>query len=372
MIVFNCTTNIVGGAVQNAVNFIRELHSDEEKVANYYFFLSYEVYNQVEGFIDKNKVSVFRTPARSFTARYKIKKKAQELKPQVIYTSAGPAYVNFESYHIMGCSNPYILGANKYAKALIGNPLKKFSRWLHTKYQKFYISKANAFICQTHASKNAMEKIGIPEGKIFVVYNSISKEFLDYYNESKNFIPNKHNSKVKVIIPSAYYKHKDLERIAKLSEVVNDRSSIRIDFFLTINPNDFERVSSVPVNRNYIHNLGPYKHSDALKLFLSYDIVLQPSVLEVFSTTYIEAMAARMPLLVPKLDFTQDICGDAAYYYDVNSEQDFVEKIIHIASNSHDSKKYESGRCKKLSIYGSQKDRFSKITSIIEGVPDDV
>ena len=41
--VFNCSTNIVGGAVQNSVNFIKNIR-DSANLEYWHFILSYPVY----------------------------------------------------------------------------------------------------------------------------------------------------------------------------------------------------------------------------------------------------------------------------------------------------------------------------------------
>ncbi|MFQ5806590.1 MAG: glycosyltransferase, partial [Phycisphaerae bacterium] len=49
-----------------------------------------------------------------------------------------------------------------------------------------------------------------------------------------------------------------------------------------------------------------FTHSQALIL---------PTLLESFSSTYLEAMQFRCPILTSDLDFARDICGSAAHYF---------------------------------------------------------
>lgn len=364
MIIFNCTTNVIGGAVQNAVNFIKEIHKGCAE-SEYYFFLSHAVYNQVKDIVNKDRMSVFESPAKNLYSRYLIRRKAKEINAVLIYTSAGPAYVNFNSYHIMGCSNPYILGANEYALNIQVGIVGRFFRKIHSYYQRNKILKADHYICQTNASKESMIKLGVESKDISVIYNSISESFLCFY-ESGNYEQAKAKSTIKVFIPTAYYKHKDIDRVISLAGNINQASKVRIEFYLTIKPDIFDLIIEKYGIDDYVYNIGEFAHSEALELYLSHDIILQPSVLEVFSTSYIEAMASMKPLLVPDLDFSRDVCGASAFYYDVSSNESLIENIIFLAENRHvvELNHYEIES--KLSLYGSQEERMSKILAIIE------
>ena len=56
-----------------------------------------------------------------------------------------------------------------------------------------------------------------------------------------------------------------------------------------------------------------------MRIYNESSIVLQPSLLEVFSATYIESMYLGCPLVVPDTRFAREICKDGAKYYPTNN-----------------------------------------------------
>lgn len=364
MNVFNCSTNIVGGAVQNSVNFVKELVANEI-VDDWYFILSHEVHQQVKDILSKN-YSVFESPARNFRARKNIFKLVDSISPDLVYTSAGPAYIDFKCLHIMGCSNPYILGATKRAIELLGGRRARVKRYLLTFYQRFYIRKADYWIVQTDSSVNGLTNLGCEFNRISVIHNALASSFFD-------FIPlniDGRSSKSKVLIPSAYYKHKDLDRVPAICLEYLKRYGDDITFTFTISDSDFSNIigkAKLNGTARHMKNIGPFMHSEALSIYQCYDLILQPSVLEVFSTTYLEAMAVGKPLVVPKLSFSVDICGQYANYYDVNDIANCAD-IIHDSLVNFGLLSKDSIRGNILNKYGTQADRFHKIIDLINEI----
>lgn len=372
--IFNCSTNNSGGAIQNAVNFIKvseEIYKDTHLI---YYILSAAVYEQVKNLLNQSRFIVVNiSPARSLKARKKIKKFTDRINPDIIYTSAGPAYVDFQQLHIMGCSNPYVLGAPKEALKYLGGFLKIFKRYLHTLYQKFYIKKADFWIVQTENSKKQLCKL-VDNKRIFVVSNSISQYFMKASRDTGNYndvkLESQKSSLVKILIPSAYYKHKALEKVPAIIADVKSKIDIDIQVTFTINDESWpiiQKQAKIAGVEELVMNHGAYRADEAVDLFLEHDVILQPSVLEVFSTSYIEAIALKKPLVVPLLDFAEGICENYAYYYNPNDLKSYTKAIIEAIFMSEFGNKVRRSE-EILSKYGSQVDRVKKIIGVLESV----
>lgn len=148
VVVFNCSTNVVGGGIQNSVNFIKQVLNHDFGMA-WFFILSPQVHEQVKELVKEGCFHVAqKSPASSLSSRKKIRTIVENISPLLVYTSAGPAYISFPCHHIMGCSNPYILGASDYAYHLYGGMFEQLNRRLKTVYQRMYIKKADAWIVQ--------------------------------------------------------------------------------------------------------------------------------------------------------------------------------------------------------------------------------
>jgi hypothetical protein len=368
MNVFNCSTNIVGGAVQNAVNFIKEI-VDNGCVDDWYFILSNEVYLQVKDIININ-FSVFESPARNFRIRNDIFKLVEDISPRLVYTSAGPAYIDFKCIHIMGCSNPYVLGATKRAIKLLGGKRARLKRYLLTLYQRFYIRKADYWIVQTVNSVEGLRSLGCDVKRISVVNNALASSFYDLAPLSIE----RESSKRNVLIPSAYYNHKDLDRVPIICSEYFKRFGRDITFTFTMNDSDFDniiKIAKVEGTVENIKNIGPFKHSEALSIYQRYDLIFQPSVLEVFSTTYLEAIAIFKPLVVPRLNFAIDICGDYASYYNVDDVADCAA-VINSSLVDFNFTSKDVFRTRILKKYGTQRERFNKMINLINEIKSNV
>lgn len=362
MFFFNCSTNIIGGAVQNAVNFIKELALIDD-FESWGFILSHEVYTQVRQTVVNSKILVIGSPSKSLSNRRVIERFLVENDACLVYTSAGPAYIDIKCLHIMGCSNPYILGPSQYANQLIGNRRKRLKRYLTTLYQTHSIQKADIWITQTEYSKTQLENI-IKNSNVYVVHNALSESFSNHNPISKKILNNKI---IRCLVPTAYYKHKDLERIPNIAKSLK-KDFPNLKFFLTLSDSSFEHIYKLALKHkveSMLVNLGPYNHDQALKIYTDSDLILQPSALEVFSTSYIEAIATGRPLVVPSLPFAKDICGNYPYYYDINCNKSYTSAIANAISYK-DFNQRISLRHSILSKYSNQKERTEKILKIIK------
>ena len=366
MFIFNCTTNVTGGAVQNSVNFIHQaLLSSECK--KWVFVVNKKIYSQLDLDLEESKqFKIFESPAKSIKARREISNYISSKPNWMVYTSAGPAYLSIKNYHVVGCSNPYILGIDKEVNIRFFLGLQYLKRELLTIYQRKAIQSADAYIFQTKHSQDNFFKYAVKKDikKSIVVPNAISTDFKKHAD--LNFIPSSLYCKnvISVLVPSAYYKHKCLETIPYLILILNKHyPEFKFIFYLTITDLDFaliKRQNNFNVVSNQIINLGPYSHSDAINLYRKMDAIFQPSLIEVFSTTYIEAISMGMPLIVPDIPFTRDICYGYPNYYDFNNLEDcaraFSPKVI------FDNKIRDRSILDK---YGTQRDRFIKIQNYL-------
>ncbi|HGY3149218.1 TPA: glycosyltransferase [Morganella morganii] len=376
-IIFNCSTNTVGGAVQNAVNFIREIYNHYQNNYSWYFIISKPVAEQLSDIIiNLNYYVSEKTPAHSYYQRKTIEGIINKIKPSLVYTSAGPAYLNISSLHLMGCSNPYILGVDKNIRnILFTNPISRLKRDILTFYQRKHIKKASMYIAQTEYSKEQLQSI-TQNKNIYLIYNSISEDFFNYYYDSKlnadNFAPlPSNNRRIKILIPSSYYKHKNIEIIPSIIKRIKYKYNIDVNVTLTIKNCDFERyIKDIAQKNNVtdnITNIGPYNHAAALSLYLDHDIILQPSMVEVFSTSYIETIAVNKPLVAPNIEFVKSIVSDYPLYYAYSNIDECIDNIYLAYSNllSFHDKHSQNDYINK---YGSQSERTGNIINLIDTI----
>ncbi len=88
-----------------------------------------------------------------------------------------------------------------------------------------------------------------------------------------------------------------------------------------------------------------------------------PSLLETFSTSYLEAIAARKPLVVANTKFSKEICGEYANYYSPTDVDDAYSVLLNVISIDMVIEASQSDPI--LSRYGTQEERYETIKSIL-------
>jgi glycosyltransferase involved in cell wall biosynthesis len=66
----------------------------------------------------------------------------------------------------------------------------------------------------------------------------------------------------------------------------------------------------------YLINVGQVDRSHVAALFEQCDALLLPTLLESYGLPFVEAMFNKRTIITSDFDFTRDVCGDAAYYFD--------------------------------------------------------
>jgi glycosyltransferase involved in cell wall biosynthesis len=109
--------------------------------------------------------------------------------------------------------------------------------------------------------------------------------------------------------------------------------------FLTISPDQhpnveklLTKIERLNLNSSLV-NLGHIPYESIGAHFRNVDGMLMPSLLESFSTTYVEAMATSLPILTSDFDFARASCGNAATYFDPFSTDSIKNSIIEFRDN---------------------------------------
>lgn len=126
---------------------------------------------------------------------------------------------------------------------------------------------------------------------------------------------------LRVLILTRYYAHKNLERVVEAFARFPDELR-GITCVLTIAPEQHPRAAELLRSirarglEDRIVNVGPVAQEDLAALYGACDALLHPTLLESFSSAYLEAMHFGLPIATSDLDFAREVCGDAAAYFD--------------------------------------------------------
>lgn len=367
IILFNCTTNIIGGGVKNAAYFIKNALNDN--TINWYFSVSKNVNDLLVSWgLNHERVYLISPyPSKSRQSKLKLLKLIKTHNISAVYTMAGPAYVRFPVPHIMGISNAYITHSTLQALFFYNSPWGIIKRILLSGYQLYHATKADFWFFQTEISRNGFcKRTGVSRFKTKIIPNAIQTAscFFDEKNEG-----NKINEIFKIFSPSADHRHRGIQYIPKIAKALSvNFPEFPFKFYITLPETSklwasIKREAAFLGTSKYIENLGPFNFNDIYKLYSSCSIVFIPSILETFSSNYLEAMVYKKPLVVNNKSFARDICGNAAIYVNPNSSNECAEIFFRLSQDESLRKGLIVNGIKTASVYPDQKERYSMIVN---------
>ncbi|MDE6339667.1 MAG: glycosyltransferase, partial [Muribaculaceae bacterium] len=164
---------------------------------------------------------------------------------------------------------------------------------------------------------------------------------------------------------TASYPHKNLEIALKtLDELHNLEFEKNVRFVFTIKQNQFPNIPD-RYKENFVF-LGPVTINQCPPIYTQVDIMFQPSLLECFSATYVEAMKMGTPIITTDLGFAHSLCGDAALYYSALDPKDLAQQIIRLGRDKKLADKLINLGKSQLEKFASAQTRFNKLISILD------
>ncbi|MCK0152814.1 glycosyltransferase [Alcanivorax sp. S6407] len=370
-ILFNCLVNVKGGAIQNAANFVAHALNDSSN--QFQFLISPQVMAVLDGWgVSDPAIHVLDHPLKSKSVRVSIAAIEREFCPDVVYSMAGPTYFRFSSPHVLGISDGFITHATRdiffKGRSLTDGAVFYLKTLLKRLYSRF---EGDYFIFQTDsARKGYCSSLCVPAKKSAVVANAIGKSFLAGFQGKGSVIS---SDVVRILCPAADYPHKNLDLLFPVCDLLSEGGAgggdVQVRFVVTVDKRsglarrieqtDFSSMSADIVN------IGPYSYDSAPEIYRESEIVFMPTLLETFSTSYLEALAAKKVLLCSDRDFARDVCEDAAYYFDPNSPEDAVNVIHGVLEGRYAFDESKAERV--INKYGDFSIRYFNLLDTIRG-----
>ena len=378
-ILFNATTAIKGGALHLSTMLIREALQDRHE-HQWCFAISSVVARELEGLLAQETTSwkVFdRSPARSTSHRRDLARLETEFQPDAVLTPYGPAYVRFTAPHLLGVAVPWVTHPSLIAYRTLDFPHEWIKRLLVDKHKSIWYRRASAWWVETECARQGlMRRLGLPGDWIGVIPNTCAAQ----YRQCATRRPFPDSAReIKLLYFTAPYKHKNLNMVPRVAKVLVDRQpNLRFRMVTTL-PEDhvvFRRMMKLARSLGVterIDNRGPIRVADGPRLYQECDICFMPTVLEVFSATYPEAMAMGLPIVTSDLGFARDICGKAASFFLANQPTSAADAILGLLeSPSQWNELVEEGK-HVLSALPTPPQKFGRYTSLlsdlVEGRP---
>jgi glycosyltransferase involved in cell wall biosynthesis len=367
-VVVNATPLVMGGALQACASFIIQAVNNNVGI-KWHFLVSTQVMNELLDFdicVNHENFQQFDcSPANDTSSRRKLLAAVNTIKPDVVFTFFGPAYVDFTCPHLMGVADGWITHSSFLAIKNKGGLLAVSKLILLFFYKRYWYKKADHWVVEADcAKKGVMNRFGICEKDIDVVSNSCGDHYKCYSGASSK------SEVVKLLTLSSYYRHKNLELIPDVAYELKKHIS-NFEFIITIQKGTaderriIDKASRLGV-QDHIINVGPVSVKDGPKLYSDSHLVFMPSLLETFSAIYPEAMAMKRPIVTTNLKFATDICHDSALYFEPLDPHDAALKIYNLVSDPDLYSDLVSRGVERLASFPDQNSKFSAYVNVIK------
>ena len=145
----------------------------------------------------------------------------------------------------------------------------------------------------------------------------VSKEAFDYYTSlgynvfqvpnaiNLNHLPQDEDRRFKkqIIFVGRISKEKGIKTILDLSKKLSND----IDLLVVGSGPESEKIKKLSETRNNVHYLGYQTHENSIKLIRGSDILIQPSLHEGISTTILESMACKIPVITTNIGGNKEL-----------------------------------------------------------------
>jgi len=365
-ILIDCSNLKVGGGIQVALSFLydlREMKNPESLVVlmspqfaqsldqedfgqNFYFFV-----------LDKKYYGNLYRRGKA------VKKLERHIKPDAIFTVFGPSYHKSNFPKVVGFAMPHYIYEDSPFFDLI--PIfKKIGIYFRKKIRiGCFQHNSNYLIFETEDARNIFcKKYNYKIENTVVVPNCLNQVFL--YEEKwgkRNFDFQAENI---ILCLSANYKHKNLDILPDVIDHL--RNDFNFRNFKFVVSQSREELDFGDEYDSFIEYIGKVPLDELPALYQSVDLLFMPTLLEIFSTTYLEAMFMEVPIVTSDLSFAKDVCASGALYFDPMKASDCSESIFKVLTDKELSKKLVKEGQTNLKRFGNSMGRTKKYLEIIE------
>ena len=363
-ILVNGTTLVIGGGIQVGITFVEFAFKSYLDKFEFLFVVSKQIYDTLSPSIqtEKNVIAFNVSPAAIFKGketRKSIKKLERDFQPDLVYSIGFPSYIRFKSSEVGRYTNGWEINPPPLPWHTV--ELKRKPKiYLGIKYRLLWARNATFFETQTKAAKlGIIKKLGVGNDKVKVIPNSPNPIFTNI-DEPFHF---DQSQTIKIFCLSAAYKHKNLEIIPEVAHYLKTKYSIKTEFVLTLPKGNsiLEFIESKAEDldvEDSIVNVGKINLTTCLEWYKNTHIVFMPTLFEIFSATYVEAMAMRRPIIATDLEFATGVCGNAALYYKSNSAEAAADVIAQLILDKDLQSKLINNGIERLAYYPNPDEKY--------------
>lgn len=364
-IIIDNSNLIVGGGIQVGTSFLNDLNALN---LNFKFHVIQSV-NSAKA-VDTSKFSsnfffydLNDKSAKSIWQRKKEVKNIEEsIQPDVIFTVFGPSYHKSNFPKVVGFAIPFMIYKDSPFFSKICFIEKMKYKALAFIKKRAFLRNSNALVFETANAQQVFSKYTNKKHELYTVSNTLNEIFSKHDQWENLEIQNK--SKFNIIYLTSNYPHKNIQIIPNVIDVLIEKYKLSdFKFLITVTREEV----NFPVKYNqYVEYLGKVPLNKIPALYKQSHLAFIPTLLEVFSATYLEAMYMNLPIVASDMPFSRDICADAALFSKPTDAEDYAEAIYRLYMDVDlKNEKIKLGS-ENLKRFGTSMDRTMKYIKIIQ------
>ncbi len=354
----------VGGGVQVAASFLKEMRSAGRSRPDLAVLVSSEIEQQVGPLSDISKDVVSLDV-------YGMRGDEQERAGKIldasdrVFTLFGPLYRWSPPFtSIVGFAQPWIIYPHNEVYSLL--PLwERLKQRLKFWVQAQFFKRADVLVVELeHVKAGLVRELGIDPAKIHVVYNCVSSVFHDPEKWEDVTVPGT-PGKLRLGFLGRNYPHKNTRIFPELVRYLKQDHAMDATVFVTFTEAEWNACDSE--FRDACVNLGPLKVSQCPSFYRELDAVVFPSLLECFSATPLETLAMERPLFASDRPFNRDVCGSYAHYFDPLCPRSAASKIAEVFKAGGPDPEGRAKAKEHAFGFSNAEERARQYLSILEG-----
>ncbi len=268
--------------------------------------------------------------------------------------------------------NPRVMHLSGFARAQLVCPESPFysqmawwrKGWSHLSNRLIaylFRRSAHLFYAETAVVSQRVEQL-FPGVKCYTVTNTYNQIFDD--PSRWNEIPLPVFQGFTLLNVGSNYPHKNLGITVEVARLLKKlRPGVKFRFVLTLDHRQFHVPEDVA---DVFFLVGKVDVSQCPSLYQQADIMFQPTLLECFSATYVEAMKMGVPVVTTDLPFARDICGEAALYYSPLDPLEAAQCILRVCDDGSLREDLADKGRSRLPLFDNWESRADKLIGIIE------
>lgn len=287
-------------------------------------------------------VEVIRPPKHGLSARFawergSLRDGIDAFEPNWIFGLGNLAFQGFCGRQSVLLHDPHhVYPSDTFGQVSLMYRLKK---WTLKQLFRRSLKKVESVYVQTNTIRNRFcHQYEFPRGKVHLLPPACSPR-KRHQGQFQNLDDTLGVGSFKLLYISAPWGHKNHKVLVDTFKLHKKRMA-GVCCFITVDP-EMNSLGRAIVDRiedeglgGQIISLGHLNSAEVQAAYGDVDALIFPSLLETAGLPLIEAMEHGLPVLASDLDYAQELCGDAACFFDPCSPDSVADAIIRIRDDS--------------------------------------